>query len=120
MNRTEKQTAQRILSKYVDKKATELDTLKELDKKANRPANIFAYVFGSVSAVIMGAGMSLVMTDIGTILGMNSTLVPGIAIGLLGMIMALVNYPFYKKIMSARKAKYAPEILAVSDKIMNK
>ena len=50
MNRTEKQTAQRILSKYVEKKATELDTLKELDKKANRPANIFAYVFGSISA----------------------------------------------------------------------
>lgn len=41
--------------------------LRELDAEAKRPANIFGYVFGSVGAMVMGAGMSLVMADIGTL-----------------------------------------------------
>ena len=63
--------------------------------------------------------MSLVMTDIGAILGMASAMVPGIVIGLIGLGMALVNYPAYKRILTARKKKYAPEILALSEKIMH-
>ena len=83
-----------------------------------RPANVFAYVYGSVSAIVMGAGMSLVMTDIGAMIGLESIIVPGIAIGIVGMAMALSTYPIYKKILSGRKKKYAPEILSLSEKIM--
>ena len=120
MNRNEQQTAARIREHYTEKQITDLDTLRELDAKVKRPANVFAYVFGSISAIIMGAGMSLVMTDIGTTLGMESTMVPGIVIGIVGMIMALVNYPMYKGILGSRKKKYGAEILKLSDKIMNK
>ena len=66
----------------------------------------------------MGAGMSLVMTEIGQILGMTNPMVPGIIIGIAGMGMVLTTYPIYKKMLSARKKKYAPEILALSEKIM--
>ena len=55
---------QNIRTPYTEKEHTCLDELKELDTKVKRPANVFAYIFGSISAVIMGAGMSLVMTDI--------------------------------------------------------
>ncbi len=55
---------QNIRTQYTEKEHTGLDELKELDTKVKRPANVFAYIFGSISAVIMGAGMSLVMTDI--------------------------------------------------------
>jgi hypothetical protein len=67
----------------------------------------------------MGAGMSLVMTDIGAIIGLASAMVPGIAVGVVGLGMALSTYPIYKKILNSRKKKYAPEILALSEKIMN-
>ena len=120
MNRNEQQTAARIREHYTEKQITDLDTLRELDAKVKRPANVFAYVFGSISAIIMGAGMSLVMTDIGATLGMESTMVPGIVIGIVGMIMALLNYPMYKGILGSRKKKYGAEILKLSDKIMNK
>ena len=109
-----------IRGKYLPKEKDEIETLRELDRRVKRPANIFAYVFGGISAIIMGAGMSLVMTDIGTTLGMESTMLPGIAIGVLGMLMALVNYPMYKGILDARKEKYGKEIIAFSDKIINK
>ena len=121
MNKNDQQfMAQKIRTQYMEKQSTELDALRELDAKVKRPANVFAYLFGSISAIIMGAGMSLVMTDIGASIGMQNTMVPGIVIGLVGMVMAIVNYPIYKGIMNTRKKKYADEILSLSDKIMTK
>ena len=108
---------QKIRTQYTEKQHTELDALKELDAKVKRPANVFAYTYGSVGAVIMGAGMSLVMTEIGAIIGLASAMIPGIAIGVIGMGMALSTYPLYKKLLNARKKKYAPEILKLSEKI---
>ena len=111
---------QKIRTQYTEKQHTELDELKELDAKVKRPANAFAYTYGSASAVIMGAGMSLVMTDIGAAIGIASAMVPGIAIGVVGLGMALTTYPIYKGMLAARRKKYAPEIMKLSDKIMNK
>ena len=121
MNKNDQQfMAQKIRTQYMEKTPSELDALRELDAKVKRPANVFAYTFGSVSAIIMGAGMSLVMTDIGAAIGIGSALVPGIVIGVLGLGMALLTYPMYKGILNARKKKYGAEILSLSDKIMNK
>ena len=66
----------------------------------------------------MGAGMSLVMTDIGAMIGLSAAMVPGIVIGIVGMGMALTTYPIYKKILSNRKKKFAPQILELSDRLM--
>lgn len=109
---------QKIRTQYTEKEQTGLDELKELDAKAKRPANLFAYIFGSVSAIVMGGGMSLVMTDIGTTLGMENAMIPGVVIGVVGMFMAIVNYPLYKNILDSRRKKYADKIIALSDKIM--
>ena len=112
--------AQKIRTQYVEKTPSELDALRDLDAKVKRPANIFGYVFGSISAVIMGAGMSLVMTDIGATVGIKASMALGIVVGILGLGMALLTYPIYKGILNSRKNKYGAEILSLSDKIMNK
>ena len=109
---------QKIRTQYTEKEHTSLDELKELDAKVKRPANVFAYVFGSISAIIMGAGMSLVMTDIGSAVGIGDPMIPGIVIGVVGMVMAIANYPIYKSILSSRRKKYADRIISLSDKIM--
>ena len=109
---------QKIRTQYTEKEHTQLDALKELDAKVKRPANVFAYAFGSASAIIMGSGMSLVMTDIGTKLGMAETMFPGIVIGVVGMVMAIATYPMHKKILAARRKKYAGRIIELSDKLM--
>ena len=111
---------QKIRTQYTEKQHTELDALKALDAKVKKPANVFAYTYGSIGAVVMGTGMSLVMTEIGAILGLANTMVPGIAIGVVGMGMALSTYPIYKRILNSRKKKYADEILRLSEKIMSK
>lgn len=110
--------AQKIRTQYMEQQPSELDALRELDAKVKRPANVFAYTFGGISAVVMGAGMSLVMTEVGEAIGLANAMVPGIVIGVVGMVMALVNYPIYKGILSSRKEKYADQIIALSEKIM--
>ena len=121
MNKNDQQfVAQKIRAQYMEKTPSELDALRKLDSKVKRPANVFAYIFGSVSAIIMGAGMSLVMTDIGATLGITNSLVPGIAVGVVGLCMAILTYPIYKGILNSRKKKFSAEILSLSEKIMNK
>ena len=120
MNRNDQQfMAQKIRTQYMEKTPSELDELRELDAEVKRPANVFAYTFGSISAVIMGAGMSLVMTDIGATIGIASAMIPGIVIGALGLGMTLLTYPMYKKILASRKRRYGARILALSERIMN-
>lgn len=120
MNQKEKEfMVQKIRTQYTERENTQLDALKALDKKVKKPANVFAVVFGIISAVVMGSGMSLVMTDIGSIIGIESPMFPGIIIGVVGLVMALLTYPMYKKILNSRKKKYASEIIKLSDSIMN-
>ncbi len=119
MNRNDQEfLVQKIRTQYTEKQATELDALRELDGKVKRPANVFAYTFGTISAIIMGAGMSMVMTDIGAVVGVAYPMIPGVVIGVVGMVMALINYPIYKGILGSRRKKYAEQIMKLSDKIM--
>ena len=121
MNKNDQQfMAQKIRTQYMEKTPSELDALRALDAKVKRPANVFAYIFGSLAAIIMGAGMSLVMTDIGAIIGMSNAMIPGIVIGVVGLGMAILTYPMYKGILASRKKKYGAEILKLSDRIINK
>jgi len=119
MNRNDQEfLVQKIRSEYTEKEHTQLDELKAMDAKVKRPANVFAYVFGSLSAIIMGSGMSLVMTDIGAKLGMASVMVPGIVIGVIGMIGVCLAYPVYQAVTKHERERIAPEIIRLSDELL--
>ncbi len=123
MNRNDQEfMVQKIRTQYMEKskEESELEELRALDAEVKRPANVFGYVFGSIGAIIMGAGMSLTMTDMGETLGIADSMPVGIIIGLIGMAMAIATYPIYRSILASRKAKYAGKILALSEKLMNK
>ena len=113
----------KIRTQYTEKEVTGqeegLKKLQELDKEVRRPANVFAYTFGTVAALIMGTGMSLVMTEIGNRFGEQVGLPAGIVIGVIGLLMAVANYPIYKKILANRQKKYADKIIALSDELLN-
>ena len=53
MNKNDKDfLVQKIRTQYTEKENTEFDALRKLDAKVKRPANVFAYTFGSISALI--------------------------------------------------------------------
>ncbi len=111
--------AQKIRSQYIEKTSTELDELKALDEKVKRPPTVIAYIVGVIAAIIMGAGMSIVMTEIGTVVGLANTMAIGIVVGVIGMLLAALNYPIYQQFLAARKRKYAAQILEKSEKILS-
>ncbi len=119
MNKNDQQfLVKKIRTQYTEQEHTQLDELKRLDREVKKPANVFAYVFGSVGAIVMGSGMSIVMTDIGETFGIENPMPVGIVVGVIGMLIAIINYPIYKNILASRRKKYADKIIAVSDKIM--
>ena len=111
--------AGKIRERYVEKERSELDELRDIDRAATRPVKIFSYVLGSIGAIVMGAGMSLIMTDIGSVIGTENAMVPGIITGVIGMIISLVNYPIYQRALASRKRKYADEVINLTNKILN-
>lgn len=114
----QKMIVDQIRSEYTRQEKSGLDELKALNARVKRPAKVFAYVYGSLSALIMGAGMSLVMTDIGAMLGVKESLPVGIAVGLVGMAMTLTTYPIYCKILQSRRKKFGDKLLALSNQVM--
>lgn len=115
---TEIETIKRIRASYEPKEVSKFDELKELDRKVKQPAEIFAYVFGTFSSLMLGTGMSLAMKAIG---GSISFAMPlGIGVGLLGILLASINYPIYKSILKRRKGKYSNRIFELADSLLNK
>lgn len=123
MNMNENDTSfavRKIREQYMEKEPSELDALRALDARVKRPAQIFSYVFGGVSAVIMGTGMSLVMTDLGAGLGTGVATAIGVTVGVLGLGMALFTYPLHQRLLRARKRRYGDKIMTLSARILEK
>ena len=112
----------RIREKYTPETEHEdkMTRLRRLDASVNRSARLVAIILGTVGALTLGAGMSLIMTELGDILGINSSLkMPiGIAIGVVGGILASLAYPIYNAIVKAKRKKLAPEIIRLTDELM--
>ena len=106
----DKKVAEKILGVYEERRETALDRLKQTHAKARKPATVFSYVFGSISALIMGAGMSLLMTDFAGLGEVNSMFI-GVVLGVIGMLGAALTYPIYKRKIAKGKKKYASEIM---------
>ncbi len=108
---TDKIYAQSIAKEYAKKSTSKVLALKKLDRKAKRPAEIFAYTFGIIATLIFGTGMCLAMKVIG------NAFILGIVIGIIGLILVAINYPIYKQILAKRKEKYAFEIVTLANEI---
>lgn len=111
---TDKIYAEHIANEYSKKESSKVKQLKKLDAKAKVPADIFAYTFGIISALVLGTGMCLSMEIIATGIG---AMIAGIAVGLLGIAGCGVTYPIYKKIREKGKDKYGSDIIRLAKEI---
>lgn len=109
---------EKIRASYVAKETSKFDELRRLDKKVKSSAEVFAYVFGSLSSLVLGTGMCFAMGVIGTTLSFAMPL--GIGVGLLGILLTSLTYPIYKAILKSRKNKYSNRIIELSDSLLNK
>ena len=103
-----------IKKKYLPKEEDKMETLRRLDQSVEKVGTMYALVVGIVGALLLGTGMSLIMT-VGTL----GAYVIGIVLGLLGMIPIGVAYPLYKKKVERQREKIAPQILALTEELSN-
>ncbi len=94
-----------------------MEQLRRLDAGVTKKAMIAALTVGILGALIMGTGMSLIMTDLGAKLGMTSALIPGIVTGIVGMAGVIVAYPLYQLALKRQRAKAAPQILKLTEEL---
>ena len=106
-----------IRNKYLPKEADKMEQLRKLHAIPTQKAQACAIVLGVIGTLILGTGMSLAMTDIGSALG-SLSMVIGIVIGIVGMVLVALAYPLYNRVLKKQREKIAPEILRLTDELM--
>lgn len=103
-----------IREKYIPKmqKEDKMDQLRRLDASATKPGTIISLIVGIIGTLIMGVGMCCTMVWADTLF------IPGIIIGVIGIIGVACAYPVYNYITKKQRDKLAPEIMRLSDELM--
>ena len=119
----EQEELRNIRAKYEPQEADredKMERLRRLDNSVTQKATTVSLVVGILGALVLGSGMSLIMTEVGEILGLAGILclVIGIMIGIVGIVMVCLAYPVYNRILKKERARIAPEVLRLTDELM--
>lgn len=116
----EQEEIKRIRKKYATpvEEEDKMAQLRRLDAGVYSKATTAALVIGIIGALVMGLGMSLVMTDIGVALGTILAMIVGVGIGVIGIFLICLAYPMYTRTLKKEREKIAPEIIRLTDELM--
>ena len=116
----EQEEIKKIRAKYLEKEEeTSLEKVRSIDNAVTNRATVFALIFGIMGALIMGLGMSFIMTELSEALG--SLAMPiGIILGIIGAACAAFAYPIYCLLLKKGREKAAPEIIRLTEELMKK
>ena len=89
----------------------QLELLRKLDKSSTRKSTIVSIVMGAAGCLIMGIGMCC------TMVWAAAMFLPGIIIGVIGIAMMAAAYPVYVRITKRERARIAPQVLDIIEKL---
>ena len=112
-----------IRKKYTPTEPEDVDNitlLRNIDSEVTRKATVRALITGVIGALLMGTGMSMLMTDLSSYMGLDPgiSLLIGIAIGMLGLVIMCITYPLYIRILERERARVADEVIRLSDELL--
>ena len=107
----------RIRKKYAAPEEDKMEQLRRLDQRASQKAQAWAIALGVIGALVMGTGMSLAMTELSGFLGGTAMFI-GIPVGLIGIVLTALAYPVYARILKKERQRIAPEILRLTDELL--
>ena len=106
-----------IRKKYLPQEPDKMQKLRELDASVSRKAVTVSLTVGILGSLILGFGMSLIMSEFGLVFG-SLALPLGIVTGLFGLAILSTAYPLYLRTLKKQREKVAPEILKLTDELM--
>lgn len=95
-----------------------MTALRRLDASVYSKATAISLIVGIIGALVMGFGMSLILTDIAASLSQALVMIIGVIFGIIGMVMVSFAYPLYNKTLKKEREKIAPEILRLTDELL--
>ena len=116
----EQEEIKKIRNKYVPliEQEDKMTQLRRLDKGVYSKATTVSLIIGIIGTLVMGTGMSLLMTDIGKTLGDVVSMSIGIGAGVVGIILVSLAYPVYNRTLKKEREKIAPEIIRLTDELI--
>ncbi|MBP3672817.1 MAG: hypothetical protein J6J18_03200 [Oscillospiraceae bacterium] len=102
----------RIREKYLPKEEDKMEQLRRLDQSAVQKGQAVSLIVGVIGALVLGLGMSCCMVWGGDLF------IPGIIIGVVGLVGVSLAYPLYARITERERKKIAPEILRLTEELM--
>lgn len=108
---------QKIREKYMPHEPDRLEQLRSLDAHTEKRAVVRSVSIGLIGTLLLGTGMSLIMTELGAPLG-AAALPSGCGIGLVGIVILALAYPIHRHSLKAERSKIAPEIIRLTDELM--
>lgn len=117
----EQKEIEAIRKKYTfSEEEDKMETLRRLDASVTKKASAVAILVGVVGALILGTGMSFIMTDIGALFLPSEIvcLFVGIFVGILGMGLICLAYPAYLRLLKKQRERVAPQILRLTEELM--
>ena len=117
---SEQDEIRKIRQKYQPQEEDKMTTLRKMDAKVTQKAVTISLVLGILGTLIMGTGMSLVLTNLGIMVGLNEmvSMIVGVITGVIGIVMMVFAYPVYNKTIKKEREKIAPEILRLTEELM--
>ena len=111
----EQEEVKQIREKYSApaQKEPPLERLRRLDASATKAPTVVSLLVGIAGILLLGVGMSFTMVP-----GWEALFVPGIAIGLAGIAGVIAAYPIYTHMVKHRREQLAPEILRLTEELM--
>ncbi len=96
-----------------------IEHLRQLDAGVTKKATVIAISMGIIFSLLMGGGMSLIMTEFGGQLGLSNAgiWVLGLLAGMIGLIGIMAVYPAYRLLVDRERQRIAPEILQLTEEL---
>lgn len=114
----QREEIQTIRSKYLPKEESKIDQLRKLHNSASQKAKTWSISIGIIGTLILGSGMSLILTNLGAILGLSGAFPLGVLAGLLGLLLVAFAYPIYNRVLKKERERISPEILRLSEELL--
>ena len=113
----QQQEIEDIRKKYLPREEDKMEQLRRLHHSATQKAQAWSIAVGVIGALILGAGMSLFMSDLAAFLGGYAMLI-GIPVGLVGLALVALAYPVYNRTLRKERERIAPKILRLTEELM--
>ena len=108
----EQEEIKNIRKKYAPAEEDQMTQLRRLDAGVYQKATTVSLVVGVIGALLLGIGMCC------TMVWQDILFIPGIAVGLVGILTVCLAYPLYNRTLKKERERIAPEIIRLTDALM--